>query len=102
MNHLRVAAELRGDYGKAKMMKLKFEEFSKAEQQRQALGLITEQLVALKKAFTEHKRLVKSAPYPVPSAEDTEKAYQRGTSSDAKSLYSKIKETLEKRKSQEK
>ena len=35
MNHLRVLAEARGDYGKAKMMKLKFEEFSKAEQQRQ-------------------------------------------------------------------
>ena len=35
MNHLRVIAESNGDYGKAKMMKLKFEEFSKAEQQRQ-------------------------------------------------------------------
>ena len=34
MNHLRVLAEARGDYSKAKMMKLKFEEFSKAEQQR--------------------------------------------------------------------
>ena len=35
MNSLRVHAESVGDYGKAKMMKLKFEEFSKAEQQRQ-------------------------------------------------------------------
>ena len=35
MNMLRVEAERKGDYGKAKMMKLKFEEFSKAEQQRQ-------------------------------------------------------------------
>ena len=35
MNHLRIAAEQRGDYGRAKMMKRKFDEFSKAEQQRQ-------------------------------------------------------------------
>ena len=35
MNQLRVNAETSGDYGKAKMMKLRFEEFSKAEQQRQ-------------------------------------------------------------------
>ena len=34
MNQLRINAEARGDYGRAKMMKLKFEEFSKAEQQR--------------------------------------------------------------------
>lgn len=31
MNQLRVNAETSGDYGKAKMMKLRFEEFSKAE-----------------------------------------------------------------------
>lgn len=35
MNHLRVGAEQNGDYSRAKMMKRKFEEFSKAEQQRQ-------------------------------------------------------------------
>ena len=35
MNQLRVNAEATGDYGAAKMMKLRFEEFSKAEQQRQ-------------------------------------------------------------------
>ena len=34
MNQLRVNAEANGDYGRAKMMKLRFEEFSRAEQQR--------------------------------------------------------------------
>lgn len=89
--------------GVAESLRRELEEQKKeAEQQKQALGLITEQLVELKKAFAEHKRLVKSAPYRVPSAEATEKAYEKGASSDAKSLYSKIKETLENRKSQEK
>lgn len=32
MNQLRINAETRGDYTKAKMMKLRFEEFSRAEQ----------------------------------------------------------------------
>lgn len=35
MNALRKHAEERGDYNKAKIMKKKFEEFSKAESQRQ-------------------------------------------------------------------
>lgn len=35
MNQLRINAEVRGDYTRAKMMKLRFEEFSRAEQQRQ-------------------------------------------------------------------
>ncbi len=35
MNQLRVNAEASGDYTRAKMMKLRFEEFSRAEQQRQ-------------------------------------------------------------------
>ena len=35
MNQLRVNAERNGDYTRAKMMKLRFEEFSRAEQQRQ-------------------------------------------------------------------
>ena len=35
MNQLRVNAETNGDYTRAKMMKLRFEEFSRAEQQRQ-------------------------------------------------------------------
>ena len=35
MNQLRVNAEAKGDYTRAKMMKLRFEEFSRAEQQRQ-------------------------------------------------------------------
>ena len=35
MNQLRVNAETSGDYTRAKMMKLRFEEFSRAEQQRQ-------------------------------------------------------------------
>lgn len=35
MNQLRVNAETSGDYTRAKMMKMRFEEFSRAEQQRQ-------------------------------------------------------------------
>lgn len=35
MNQLRVNAETSGDYTRAKMMKLRFAEFSRAEQQRQ-------------------------------------------------------------------
>jgi hypothetical protein len=35
LNLLRVNAEKEGDYGKAKLMRNKFEEFSRAEQQRQ-------------------------------------------------------------------
>ena len=35
MNHLRVTAEREADYGKAKHMRNKFEEFSRAEHQRQ-------------------------------------------------------------------
>lgn len=35
LNQLRVTAEREGDYGKAKHMRNKFEEFSRAEQQRQ-------------------------------------------------------------------
>ena len=35
MNQLRVNAERNGDYTRAKMMKLRFEEFARAEQQRQ-------------------------------------------------------------------
>ena len=35
MNQLRVNAERNGDFTRAKMMKLRFEEFARAEQQRQ-------------------------------------------------------------------
>ena len=35
MNQLRINGEANGDYGKAKLMKMRFEEFSRAEQQRQ-------------------------------------------------------------------
>ena len=35
MNQLRIQAEKKGDYRRAKLMKVKFDEFSKAEQQRQ-------------------------------------------------------------------
>jgi len=34
MNQLRIQAEKKGDYRRAKLMKVKFDEFSKAEQQR--------------------------------------------------------------------